>query len=98
MESDITLDDVLSSKNIISEDAIKAIIGKMFEMYELICGIIDRGKEEGVVISDIQSEIIACILIGTMGQYIRLKSHNKEDVIKEDDIIFDLLYKGFAVK
>lgn len=98
MESDITLDDVLSSKNIISEDAIKAIIGKMFEMYELICGIIDRGKEEGVVISDIQSEIIACILIGTMGQHIRLKSHNKEDVIKEDDIIFDLLYKGFAVK
>lgn len=98
MESDITLDNILSSKNIISEDTIKAIIGKIFEMYDLICGIIDQGKEEGVVLNNIRSEIIACMLVGTMSQYIRLKSNMKEKEIKEDDVIFDLLYKGFAVK
>jgi hypothetical protein len=33
-----------------------------------------------------------------MGEYSRLKTFNKEKEIKEDDVIFDLLYNGFAVK
>ena len=96
--ADMNIDNILSNKNIISEKTIKTIIGKISEMYNIICNIIDQGKEEGIVINNIQSEIIACILIGTMGEYLRLKSHMKEHEIKEDDVIFDLLYNGFAVK
>jgi len=98
MESDITLENILSNKNIISEETIKTIVGKIFEMYSLICAIIDQGKDEGVVVNNTQSEIIACMLVGTMSQYSRLKSHNKENEIEEDDIIFDLLYNGISVK
>ena len=96
--ADMTIDNILSNKNIISEKTIKTIIGKISEMYNIICNIIDQGKEEGIVINNIQSEIIACMLIGTMGEYLRLKSHMNENEIKEDDVIFDLLYNGFAVK
>jgi AcrR family transcriptional regulator len=96
--ADMTIDNILSNKNIISEKTIKTIIGKISEMYNIICNIIDQGKEEGIVINNIQSEIIACMLIGTMGEYLRLKSHMKEHEIKEDDVIFDLLYNGFAAK
>ena len=96
--ADMNIDNILSNKNIISEKTIKTIIGKISEMYNIICNIIDQGKEEGIVINNIQSEIIACILIGTMGEYLRLKSHMKEHEIKEDDVIFDLLYNGFAAK
>jgi AcrR family transcriptional regulator len=96
--ADMTIDNILSNKNIISEKTIKTIIGKISEMYNIICNIIDQGKEEGIVINNIQSEIIACMLIGTMGEYSRLKSHMKEHEIKEDDVIFDLLYNGFAAK
>jgi TetR/AcrR family fatty acid metabolism transcriptional regulator len=74
------------------------IIGKISEMYNIICNIIDQGKEEGVVKKNIQSEITACMIVGTMGEYLRLKSHMNENEIKEDDVIFDLLYNGFAVK
>jgi AcrR family transcriptional regulator len=96
--ADMNIDNILSNKNIISEKTIKTIIGKISEMYNIICNIIDQGKEEGIVINNIQSEIIACMLIGTMGEYSRLKSHMKEHEIKEDDVIFDLLYNGFAAK
>lgn len=95
--ADMTIDNILSSKNIVSEKTIKTIIEKISEMYSLICNIIDQGKEEGVVKKNIQSEILACMIVGTMGEYLRLKSHKKENEVKEDDIIFDLLYNGFAV-
>lgn len=101
MESDfedMSIDNILSSKNIISEETIKKIILKISEMYGLICDIIDQGKEEGVVKKSIKSEITACMIMGTMGEYLRLISHKKENEIKGDDVIFDLLYNGFAVK
>ncbi len=101
MESDfedMSIDNILSSKNIISEETIKKIISKISEMYGLICDIIDQGKEEGVVKKSIKSEITACMIMGTMGEYLRLISHKKENEIKDDDVIFDLLYNGFAVK
>jgi hypothetical protein len=41
---------------------------------------------------------LACLIVGTLGEYSRLKLQNKEKEIKEDDVIFDLLYNGFAVK
>lgn len=101
MESDfddMSIDNILSSKNIISEETIKKIILKISEMYGLICDIIDQGKEEGVVKKSIKSEITACMIMGTIGEYLRLISHKKENEIKGDDVIFDLLYNGFAVK
>jgi len=66
MESDfedMSIDNILSSKNIISEETIKKIILKISEMYGLICDIIDQGKEEGVVKKSIKSEITACMII-----------------------------------
>ncbi len=101
MESEIanmSIDNILSNKNIISEKTVKTIIGKISEMYSLISNIIDQGKEEGVVIKNIQSEILACVIVGTMSEYLRLKSHNKEYEIKENDVIFDLLYNGLGIK
>ena len=95
--NDMNIDNILSSKNIISEKTIKTIIGKISEMYSLICHIVDQGKEEGVVKKNIQSEITACLIVGAMGEYLRLKTHKKENEVKEDDVIFDLLYNGFAV-
>lgn len=101
MESEITnmtIDNILSNKNIISEKTVKTIIGKISEMYRFISVIVEQGKEEGVVLKSIQSEIIACMIVGSMSEYFRLKLHNKEYEIKEDDVIFDLLYNGFAIK
>ena len=101
MESEfanMSIDNILSSKNIISEKTVKTIIGKISEMYSAICSIIDKGKKEGVVVKNIQSETLACLIVGTMSEYLRLKFHNKEYEIKEDDVIFNLLYNGFAVK
>ncbi len=101
MESEIanmSIDNILSNKNIISEKTVKTIIGKISEMYSLISNIIEQGKEEGVVIKNIQSEILACVIVGTMSEYLRLKSHNKEYEIKENDVIFDLLYNGLGIK
>jgi len=96
--ADMTIDNILSSKNIISEKTVKSIIGKISEMYRLINSIVDQGKKEGVIKKSIQSEIVSCMIVGAMNECFRLKLHNKEFEIKENDVIFDLLYNGFAVK
>lgn len=96
--ADMTIDNILSSKNIISEKTVKLIIGKISEMYRLINSIVDQGKKEGVIKKSIQSEIVSCMIVGAMNECFRLKLHNKEFEIKENDVIFDLLYNGFAVK
>ncbi len=96
--ANMTIDNILSSKNIISEKTVKTIIVKITEIYSLISNIIDQGKEEGIVIQDIPSEILACMLVGTMGEYFRLKLYNKDYEINENDVIFDLLYNGLGIK
>ncbi len=96
--ANMSIDNILSNKNIISEKTVKTILGKISEIYGLIGTIVDQGKEEGVVVNSIKSEIIACLIVGAMSEYFRLKLHNKEYEIKENDVIFDLLYKGFAIK
>lgn len=96
--ANLTIDNVLSNNNIISEKTVKNIIEQITQMYDLIYGIIDQGKEEGVVIKEIQSETIACMVVGTMAEYMRLKFHKNEYKIKEDDVIFDLMDNGFASK
>ena len=101
MESEfanMSIDNILSNKNIISEKTVKTILGKITEMYMLISNIVDQGKEEGVVVKNVQSEIIACLIVGAMSEYLRLKSHYKEYEIKENDVIFDLLYNGLGIK
>ena len=101
MESEfenIIIDNVLSWKNIMSEKTVKTIIKKISEIYKLVATIIDQGKEEGVVVKNIPSEIIACSIIGTMSEYLVYNIKNKDNEIKEDDLIINLLYNGFAVK
>ncbi len=93
-----SIDNILSNKNIISEKTVKTIFGKVSDMYSLISKIVDQGKEEGAVEKNVQSEVIACLIVGTMSEYFRFKLYNKEYEIKEDDVIFDLLYKGFGIK
>lgn len=96
--ANMTIDNILSSKNIISEKTVKTIIGKISEMYSLISKIIDQGKTEGLVVKNIHSDILTCMIVGTMREYFRLKLHKKEYEIKENDVIFDLLYEGLGIK
>lgn len=91
------IDYIMSYKNIISEKFVLTMFEYISNMNKIIIEIINQGKEEGIVRNDIPSEIIACSIIGTMGEYIKLKIHNK-DKITEDNIIFNLLLNGFGVK
>lgn len=91
------VDYIMSYKNIISEKFVLTMFEYISNMNKIIIEIINQGKEEGIVRNDIPSEIIACSIIGTMGEYIKLKIHNK-DKITEDNIIFNLLLNGFGVK
>jgi len=80
---DISIDGMLSHKNIISEKVVKTMLGHISDMYEIIIKIIDQGKQEGVVIKNIPSEVIACTVIGTMGEYYRLKLFKDDNQIIE---------------
>ncbi|WP_313346552.1 TetR/AcrR family transcriptional regulator [Sedimentibacter sp.] len=92
------VDYIMSYKNIISEKFVKTLFEHVFDMNKIIINIIDQGKEEGVVKKEIPSDIIACSIVGTMGEYFKLKMQKKNYVLTDDDIIFNLLYNGFSVK
>ena len=68
------------------------------DMNRIIIEIIEQGKEEGIVKKEIPSEVIACSIVGTMGEYSKFKKHKNSYMLTEDDIIFELLYNGFSVK
>jgi len=95
---DVTIDGMLSHKNIISEKVIKTILSHIADVYEILIKIIDQGKEEGVVNKNIPSEVIACAVIGTMSEYYRLKLINKDNQIIHKDVLFNLFFNGFGVK
>ncbi len=95
---DVTIDGILSYKNNISDNVVKAMMNNISEIYKILEKIIDQGKSEGVVIKDIPSEIIACSVVGTMSEYFRLKLFNNDNKIIEDDVIFNLFFNGFGVK
>lgn len=95
---DVTIDGILSYKNNISDNVVKAMMNNISEIYKILEKIIDQGKSEGVVTKDIPSEIIACSVVGTMSEYFRLKLFNNDNKIIEDDIIFNLFFNGFGVK
>jgi len=95
---DISIESMLSYKNIISEKVVKNMMVHITDMNKILIKIIDQGKKEGVVDKNIPSEIIACIIIGTMGEYYRLKLFNNDYQIVDNEFIFNLFFNGFGVK
>lgn len=95
---DITIENMLSHKNIISDKVVKTMMKHITDVYKVLTIIIDQGKEEGVVDKSIPSEIIACTVIGTMGEYYRLRLFKEYSKKIDDDIIFNLFFNGFGVK
>lgn len=93
---DLSMESILAYKNTISDDAIKIMMCHASDMFNVLIRIIDQGKEEGVVIQNIPSEVIACSISGTMGEYFRLRLFN--DKIIGEDVIFNLFFNGFGVK
>jgi hypothetical protein len=88
----------MSYKNIISEKVVKRLFDHILDMNKIMIEIINQGKEEGVVRKDIPSEIIACFVVGTLGEYFNLKMYKQESEFNEEELIFNLLFKGFSVK
>lgn len=95
---DIAIDKIMAYKNVISERVVKTMFNHVSDIYSIIEKIVDQGKEEGVVIKNIPSDIIACSLVGTMSEYYRIRMDSKKYEINEKDIIFNLLFNGFGVK
>lgn len=92
------IDYIMSYKNIISEKVLKIMFDHILNTNEILVEIINQGKDEGVVRRDIPSDIIACSIVGTMGEYFNLRMYKKDYAFSEEDIIFNLLFNGFGVK
>ncbi len=92
------VDYIMSYKNIISEKTLITMFSLVSEINSVIIDMIEGGKHEGVVKKDIPSDIIACSIVGTMGEYFHLKKNKKDCSFNEEDIIFNLLFDGFGVK
>lgn len=95
---EVSIEAVLSNKNIISEKVLKAMMSHISDMYKIIVKIINQGKEEGVVKESIPSELIACLIIGTTSEFVKQKHFNKQENLEEVDIIINLLFNGFGVQ
>ncbi len=92
------VDYIMSYKNIISEKTLIKMFSCVSEINSVIIDMIEGGKNEGAVKKDIPSDIIACSIVGTMGEYFNLKKNKKDCSFNEEDIIFNLLFDGFGVK
>jgi len=92
------IDYIMSYKNIISEKVVKRIFDHILDMNKIMIEIINQGKEEGIVRKDIPSEIIACFVVGTIGEYFNLKMYKQENDFNDEGLIFNLLFNGFSVK
>lgn len=90
------IDYIMSYKNNISEKVLKTMFGHITDMNKVIIEIIEQGKKEGVVKKEISSDIIACLIVGTMGEYFNLKMYKKDYVI-DDNIIINLLFDGIGM-
>lgn len=93
-----TIEGMLSHKNIISEKVVKTMMKLIDDVYKMLTKIIDQGKDEGVVDNKIPSEVIACALIGTMGEYCRLRLSKENKWSANYETIFNLFFNGFGVK
>lgn len=95
---DISLEIILSNKNIISDKVVKTMMTHITDMYEVLIKIIEQGKEEGVVNKSIPSEIIAYSIIGTMREYFKLRLFKIGNEKIDYEAIFNLFFNGFGVK
>ena len=95
---DVTIENILSHKNLISDKVVKTMTKLITDVYTILIKIIDQGKDEGVVDKNIPSEVIACSVIGTMGEYYRLKLFREYNLKMDNESIFNLLFNGFGVK
>lgn len=91
------IDYIMSYKNIISEKVLITMFEQILDINKSIVKIIEQGKYEGVVKKDIPSEIIACSIVGTIGEYYNLKRYKKDYELYEEDIIYNLLFSGFGM-
>lgn len=90
------IDYIMSYKNIISEKVLKSMFSYISEMNKIVLEIIDQGKEEGIVRKEISSDLIYCLIVGTMGEYFNLISYNK-DYLDDEEVIFNLLFNGIGI-
>lgn len=91
------LDYIMSYKSVISEKVLKSMFKYASDINKLIISMIDQGKAEGVVSNDIPSEIIACSIVGTMGEYFKLNMHKDNYKKIDEEIVFNMLFNGFGV-
>ncbi|WMJ77333.1 MULTISPECIES: TetR/AcrR family transcriptional regulator [unclassified Sedimentibacter] len=91
-------DYIMSYKNLISEKVLKTMFDYVSEINRIIIEMIDQGKNEGVVNKEVPSYLISCLVLGTMKEYFNLKITKEDNIFKEGDIIFDLLFNGIGVK
>ncbi len=91
------IDYIMSYKNIISQKVLMTMVEHISDMNRIIIEMIDQGKEEGAVRKDIPSEIIACFIVGALGECFNLKMYKKDFELCEEEIIFDLLFNGFSM-
>jgi AcrR family transcriptional regulator len=92
------IDYIMSYKNLVSEKVLKIMFGHISDMNKIIIEIVNQGKEEGVVRKDIPSEMVACFIVGTVGECFNIKMYKKDSDFSEEDLIFNLLFNGFGVK
>ena len=93
-----SIEGMLSNKNIISEKVVMHMMKHISDMYKIIIKMIDQGKKEGVVNENIPSDLIACLIVGTTGEFIKQNHLNNNKNSKEEDIIVNLLFNGFGVQ
>ncbi len=91
------IDYIMVYKNIISEKVLITMFDYISDINRIIVDIIEQGKKEGAVRKDIPSDLIACLIVGTVGEYFNLKMYKKDYDFSNEDIIFDLLFNGFGV-
>lgn len=92
------IDYIMSYKGIISEKVLKTMFEYISDMYETMTKIIEQGKKEGTVKKNIPSDVIACLIVGMIGEYFNLRMCKKDYVVYGEEEIFNLLFDGFGVK
>lgn len=92
------IDSIMSYKNIISEKVLKTMFEHISDMNKIIVDIVNQGKDEGVVRNDIPSEMIACFIVGTMGECLNAAIHKSGGDSFQEDLVFNLLFNGLGVK
>lgn len=92
---DISMESIFSDRNILSEDALKAVKYYASETYKILNEIISQGKSEGNIRKDVSSIMVSSFIIGAIGEYYRVNTNNKY-LISDEDSILNLFLYGFS--